>query len=204
MKKAPLVATLVGGFLALQAHASTVYNLDNANFSGYTPPYGTVTVNLDGLGTTATIQFSAASGFLFVGASSVAVNVHASTFNLVSGSVTGMNLSGTSSGQVDGRGSFNLILDAPNANPSNRTPGVTFEIFNAAGWSSDATVLTANSLGNSVGAHVYLTTGTLQGNTQYVGGGSTNSTSVPDGGATLLLLGSALTGLALIRPRFAK
>jgi len=176
--------------VSTQALADTTdISLNVANFSVPPGPYGNVHIAVSTPGV-ATITFTADSGFSFGDGSTVGMNVNG-PFTVAS--VTGMNLAGISSGQADGFGHFNLLLDAPNFNPGNRTSLVTIVLDGT--WTSAAGVVTANNFGFSVEGHVFAS---ATGFTGFVSNGA-----VPDGGTTLLLLGSALSGLGLLRRKLS-
>jgi len=67
-------------------------------------------------------------------------------------------------------------------------------------------VLTAGNMGFLAAAHVYVqgANGALATGYAANGGGGGGDTGVPDGGATLALLGSAIMGLGLLRRKISK
>src|SRR6266699_2856420 len=86
------VLIAIGGFGLQQANAFTsLLNQGNSAISGFSGPYGTVTITL--VGQTATVTFTsntvAGNIYLFGDGGSVALNVNASTFTV--GTVTGTN-----------------------------------------------------------------------------------------------------------------
>src|SRR5262249_48209621 len=120
--------------------------------------------------THATITFTAATPgptntFLFGDGGSVAVNVNATSWTL--GTITGSNAgtgftpgpySDGGSGNEDGFGSFNQTIDSFDGY-GNSSSQVVFSLTNTSGsWANDASVLTANSQGNTVAAHIFVTT----------------------------------------------
>jgi VPDSG-CTERM motif len=191
-----------------QAKATTTYTLSQGNpaISGYPQPYGSVSVNL--VGNVATITFTAAAhdGFqyLFGDGGSVAVNVNGSfTLN----SITGTNLPGFGPttysnggvGNEDGFGSFNLTIDSSDGYTESSN-SITLTLTGS--WANDASVLTANSNGFFVAAHIFVAAfpadpkaGALATGFAADGGGQ----GVPDGGATVMLLGVALGALGVVR-----
>src|SRR5438093_1547564 len=167
MRILKIASSMIGCVLALTvlpARAIT-YTLDTGNsaISGYPGPYGTVDVSLDGSGTIATITFTANSGFLFGDGSTAGLNVNASAFTV--GTPTGMNLKSTgnnspqwlSSGQADGFGNFNLLLDS-NDGYGQATSSLSFTVTDTSGtWATAADVLTPNPNNARVVAHVFVT-----------------------------------------------
>src|SRR5438045_311445 len=80
---------------------------------------------------------------------------------------------------------------------------LTFTVTNshgAAQWASDADVLAFNTNCSDATAHVYSTS---SGKTGFAAEGE-GTHPVPDGGATAVLLGLGLAGLAGIRARFGR
>lgn len=193
------------------------YNLDNGNsaVSGYSSPYGVVNVDLtDPTHATITFTSDVVSGniYLFGAASAVDVNVNATAWSI--GPITGSNggtgfsassLSDGGSGNVDGRGSFNETINSAGGFTTS-SDKVTFTLTDTSGtWASAANVLTANNNGNYVGAHIMVTSYPANADnganvTGYAGGDTPNTpNSVPDGGSTIIFLGSALAALGWVR-----
>ena len=189
---APILILIAVACLGLQqAKADSVtYMLTNANSPGLgTGPFGTVTVSLTG--GVATITFTAASGYLFVDGSAVAVNVNASSWTVGNITSNGNPVSDSGSWNVDGFGSFNQTLSQ--ANSSNGASLVTFTLTNTSGtWASASQVLIANVDGWLVGAHLQIANG-------FTGYAVGNTTTLPDGGTTVMLLGAALGALGMAR-----
>jgi hypothetical protein len=189
---------------------STSFTLSNSNLgSSLTGPFGTVGVSLSG--STATITFTAASGYVFMDHSIGDLNING-TWTL--GPVTGITCATTGcnggSGNVDGFGTFNQTINAAGGFGS-AVSSFSFTITEAGttNWGSAAGVLFANSTGGDVAAHIAPTS--LGGAcTGFASNGTTTSTtppsgcttSVPDGGETLMLLGGVLVGLETLRRRF--
>jgi hypothetical protein len=68
------------------------------------------------------------------------------------------------------------------------------------GWASAMAVLTANSLGNLAAAHIFVTTSPADAsNSALATGFASGVGAVPDGGATVMLLGVALGALGVVR-----
>lgn len=199
--------TLLLTFGVPLASADTTFSstLDFANCSGgssgclsgsTTGPYGSVLVTLTG-STTATIQFTTASGYLFTDGSSVAVN---GQFTLTPGTISG-NCSGCSytlannlPAQVDGLGQFSLVIDSGDSSPSARSSSISFGVTANSGvtWAGAADVLQLNP-NYDAAAHIYVDGGSSSGLTGFAGedagGHITGNTPEP---SSIALLGGAL------------
>jgi hypothetical protein len=200
MKKLKYIAPILIAVACLglqHAKADTVdYTLGTSNSPGTlgTGPFGTAHVDLTS-STTATITFTAASGYLFVDGGSVAVNVNAAANGWTIGNFTsnGDPVSGDGAGNEDGFGSFNQKVSMQNS--SNGASIISFVLTNTSGtWLfSAANVLAFNGQNWKVAAHIQIATG-LTGFAAGPSGGS-----VPDGGTTVMLLGAALGALGMAR-----
>ena len=158
-------------------------------------PFGTVLVNRTGSGS-ATITFTAGAGYLFVDGGAVAVNVNAASWTVSAFTVNaGANaVANDSPRQEDGFGIFNQ--GGSQANASNGASSVSFTLTVAPGtWASAGGVLVGNALNNAVAAHIFLVGS--NGITGFATGPGTPS--VPDGGATVMLLGMAFGALGMVR-----
>jgi hypothetical protein len=191
---------------------STSYTLSNSNLgSSFTGPFGTVTVDLTS-STTATITFTAGSGYVFLDGGIGDVNVNASSWTI--GSFSGITCAaggcdGGGANAIDGFGSFNQTVNSQGGFGDSITT-FSFVLTDTGGtWSSATAVLFANGSGGDVAAHIAPTS--LGGAcTGFASNGTTNSTTppagctstVPDGGMTLMLLGGALVGLESLRRKF--
>src|SRR5438132_4842204 len=163
MNKIKYIAAVLMALVGLglqQAKADTFVsslNAGNSAISGFTGPYGTVTITTTGTNT-ATVTFTsntvAGNTYLFGDGGSVALNVNATTFS-VSG-ITGSN-SGTgftpgpysqgAAGNEDGFGSFNLTINCFDGF-THSWDTISFTLTNTSGtWASAANVLTANGSG---------------------------------------------------------
>ena len=213
-KKALLLVPLILFALAVQPAVATPITLSlgvaNSDIAGYTGPYGTVTISLSG--NVATATFTALDGggyhYLFGDGGSVALNVNATTFT--SGTITGSDQPQSPNrtpeftvgqGGVDGFGSFNFKVDNFDGY-QNSVRTVTFTLTNTSGtWSSENDVLTANAEGYLAGAHIFVANGDYTSNPS-TGYAANGTTSVPDGGMTMTLLGLALAGMGMVARRF--
>jgi hypothetical protein len=176
-------------------------------------PYVQVTINLTS-GTTATITFNSlvSSGGdinLFGSGGAVAVNVNAGSWTV--SNITGSNggngftsgpLSDGGSGSEDGFGSFNQQISSFDGY-THSSDTISFILTDTSGtWSGAADVLVDNGPGGSLAAaHDYVTENPADaGNgalgTGFVADGADSPEAIPDGGSTMIMLGTALIGLA--------
>src|SRR5262249_44946398 len=219
MKIKYIAALLVGiaGLGLQQAKADIfTFNLTSPNpaISPYPSPYVLVTVNRTS-STTATITFTSLTtgGFTYLmgDGGSVGVNVNGAftASGLTGTGPTGFNgpqLSFAGAGSEDGFGSFNLTVNNFDGYTWSLN-SISFNLTRTSGsWGSAQAVLTANERGALAAAHIFvaagshpdpdagaLATGCAAGN----GGGP--PPTVPDGGATVMLLGMALGALGMVR-----
>ncbi len=191
---------------ALTAKSDTIYDyslgIGNSAISGYTGPYGSVQVDLNTLGTIATITFTANSGFLFGDSGIAGVNVNATTFTVgnLSANLTSPTVG---SGNEDGFGSFNVSIKNMDGE-GDAVSSLSFTVTDTSGtWANAADVLTGNGSGYVAAAHIFVqnANGTVAVATGYA---ADNTPSVPDGGATIALLGFGLVGMDFLRRRLAK
>ncbi len=210
------VLIAIAGFGLQQANAATVpftslLNAGNSAVSGFTGPYGTVSINLTS-STTATVTFTsntvAGNTYLFGDGGSVALNVNATTFSV--SNIVGTN-AGTgftpgpitqgAAGNEDGFGSFNLTLNSFDGF-THSSDTISFTLTNTSGtWASAADVLVNNANGFDAAAHIFVTSAPANASnsalaTGFVGEGTG---VVPDGGTTVMLLGVALGALGMAR-----
>jgi VPDSG-CTERM motif len=215
------VLLAIASFALQQARADfvsllNVGNTSDPGISGYPGPYAKMDVHLDS-STMATITFTSLTNngniYLMGGAQGTDLNVNgtatASVFNFSQAGQTGFSAPsevGQGPGTVDGFGDFNLTIDYhdgfKNAFNSVR---FTLTATGSTTWSSAANVLAFNDDGYDAAAHIYVTEfPALQSNDAIATGfGAENAAgTVPDAGATAMLLGMALTAVGAVR-RFA-
>jgi hypothetical protein len=204
----------------LQQAKADMFNIQlgigNAAISGFPGPYANVLVDRTSQ-TTATITFTSLTNggniYLMGAQGAVAVNVVGS--GIASSPATASN-SGTGftpgavtfagAGNEDGFGSFNVTYDSFDGY-THSSNMISFTLTSTSGgWADAAHVLFANASGFLAAAHIFVTTspanaanGALA--TGFAANGGTPG--VPDGGATVMLLGAALGVLGMAR-RFLK
>jgi VPDSG-CTERM motif len=192
------VLIMIAGLGLQQAKAdSTTYTLTTSNSPGTlgTGPFGTVLVTLTS-STTATIQFTAATGYLFVDGGAVAVNVNATSWTISNFVSNGEPVSSSGAGNEDGFGSFNQKVSMMDS--SNGASIISFMLTDTSGkWASAVNVLALNQNHWLVAAHIQIQNGT--GNTGFAAGPGGNGGTLPDGGTTVMLLGVALGALGMVR-----
>ena len=221
MNRLKFLAAVMIGIVALglqQAKADTFsFSLNAVNvLPGNSGPFVSVLVNRTS-STTPTITFTSLtkSGniFLLGKNGAVAVNVNAASWSLGSlvniGTNSGIGFtpgpwSNGGAGNEDGFGSFNQTINSFDGFTHSSTT-MSFSLTNTSGsWASAATVLKPNGSGNLAAASILYTAfnggnfTASQGaiNTGFASG---NGPAVPDGGATVMLLGTALGALGMVR-----
>jgi len=209
---AALIAVAGLGFQ--QAKADTFgfdLTVGNPGISGYTGPYAHVEINRTST-TTATITFTSLTAggniYLMGDGGSVAVNVNATSWTL--GTISGTNggtgftpgpYSDSGSGNEDGFGTFNQTITSFDGF-THSSDEISFVLTNTSGtWASAMSVLIANSNGAFAAAHIFVTESPANAkNGALATGFAANGNShVPDGGATVMLLGVALGALGMVR-----
>ena len=212
-----LIAVACVGLQQAKADSIT-FNLTvpNAGISPYPEPYVSVTVNRTS-STTATVTFTsltaAGNGYLMGDGASVAVNVNATSWTL--GTITGSNggkgfspgpYSNGGSGNVDGFGVLNQTINSFDGF-THSSSTISFTLTNTSGiWGSAASVLVANANGAMAAAHIFVTKLPVNSRNGALATGfaaNGGAQQVPDGGATVMLLGAALGALGMAR-RFLK
>ncbi|HXU20467.1 MAG TPA: PEP-CTERM sorting domain-containing protein [Verrucomicrobiae bacterium] len=156
------VGLVLAASVARADSVSFTLGTGNSDISGFPGPYGTATVTLL-TPTTASVDFLADGGFEFGGVSSVDVNVNATswTLGLISVANTGTFFTpgpatDGGSGNVNGFGTFNQTINSFDGYTHGETE-VQFTLTDTSGtWANAASVLTANSAGNTVAAHIFV------------------------------------------------
>lgn len=197
-----LCSVVVWGVGTPAVRAGLVIELDSANsgLSGFTGPYGSVTIDLtDSTHATITFQNNIVGGneYLFGGQGAVAVDVNASSFSM--SDLTGVDafsggiLSDGGSNQEDGFGVFNQTIDAFDGYTHSFT-SVSFKLTDLKGtWSSAKDVLTNAGSGINVAAHIFVASTSLDPNAKNVPTGyasdGVNSTPEPTSLALWSMIG---------------
>ena len=213
LKYIAAVLIAIAGLGLQQANAFTSdLNAGNSGISGFTGPYGTVTITLVGQVATVTFTSNTVAGniYLFGGAQAVDLNVNATTFTV--GAVTGTNagtgftpgpLTAGGSQNVDGLGTFNLSIDSFDGF-THASDTVTFTVTNTSltPWATANDVIINNAAGFDAAAHIFVTSSPANASnsalaTGFAGEGTQGH--VPDGGTTVMLLGAALGALGMAR-----
>jgi hypothetical protein len=205
--------------LGLQHADAIQYTLSSGNSAltnaGFTGPYATVTVNLVN-STTATVTFNSLTQtiggntyvYLMADGSSGAVNVRASSWTI--SAMTGSNsypgfsaaqLTNAGSQNVDGFGVMNQAVNNFDGFSYAMTT-LSFTLTRLSGtWANASQVLIANVQGALAASHIFvaqLINGQLI-NVNVTGYAANGGAQVPDGGATVMLLGAALGALGIVR-----
>ena len=215
------VLTVVGVLGLSQAGATSVpfesdYGQANPDISSFPGPYAHLSISLSGQIASFTFTSDTNGGFtyLFGGNQGLGFEVNSTAFTV--GALTGFRTGGftgtlTSTfdpsgniGGFNGFGKYNFAI--------NDTDGfgdaydkLTFTLTNTSGtpWLTANDVLTLNAAGFDSAGHVFVATLV---NGQYVAQGATGKAAerpgggnVPDGGATVMLLGVALGALGMAR-----
>jgi hypothetical protein len=209
---AALIAVAGFGLQQVKADTQTFsISVGNPAVSGFPGPYATLVVNRTDT-THATLTFTSLTNsgniYLMGDGSSVAVNVRASSWTLgaISGSNAGTGFtpgpySDGGSGNVDGFGILNQTINSFDGF-THSSDTISFTLTNNSGtWNNANQVLIANSNGVFAAIHVFVTASPANAaNGALATGFAGNGGSfVPDGGATVMLLGMALGALGMVR-----
>ncbi len=205
-------------FALATAKADTTYTLGISNLgSGFAGPFGTVTVHWVNL-TTATVTFTGettadSTGFQYLFGDTF---INANATNASISNITSTNAFGTSTPTLtaqpfnspppgyaaDGFGKFNLEVKAVPDGSSAGMASETFTLTDLSGtWADSSQVLIANSNGAVVADHTLTFQNGTPTNT--TGFASNTGSHVPDGGSTVMLLGTVMAALGAAR-RFIK
>lgn len=202
---------------ALAGPLSKTYTLStgNSGVSGYTGPFGTVTVSLSGTNVNAaTITFYSdiANGVYFFGNPSVAINSSGpATISQISGNALEAGLcsgsqyacysiNGTKS--MDGFGNFSNSVTTTDGF-THRSSEISFALTLVTGtWANATSVFTGNNMGHLIAAHIGICNSGCSGfaTTGFASGTSAIGTPIP-GPSSLVILGSGLLALGWVGSR---
>jgi hypothetical protein len=186
----------------------------NSAISGFTGPFGTVSVDLTS-STMATITFTSLTNggniYLFGDGGTVDVNINATSFTL--GTITGSNagtgftpgpFSDGGSGTVDGFGVFNQTINSFDGF-THSSDTVTFTVTDTSGtWASASNVLTPNGDGFDAAAHIFVTAFPADAANGAIATGfaaeSGGTVTAPEP-SSMLLLGMGILALAVLRKK---
>src|SRR5262245_20637659 len=153
-----IAAISLGAGTGAKAALSFSVAVGNVGLAGFPGPYGTLSLSLVD-STHATVTLTAAAGFRFGAGQTLGLNL-ASAATIVGGAggITG-NGSGTfsiGSGNVDGWGTYNLVIDTSDGFTDSAT-SITFRLLKTSGsWASESQILGPNGDGLIIAAHVFV------------------------------------------------
>jgi hypothetical protein len=200
---ATLAATAGLGTAAIITGTS-IFNASNQP-PGLTTPFGKLVVTLNTSTQVATLDFlpNTAAGYGEIDGSAAGANFSqpVDQFALLGGALelSSGEFKDTSSGQVNGFGNFSFLLDNHNANTL--IPEIKFSVHDAGTpWTTIQSIFSFTSGAEPADAVMHLNFG--NGNTGFAAQTGPFVTSVPDGGATVGLLGLALATIGFLRRKF--
>ena len=211
-----LLAVAALGLQQANATAFTSFiNVGNEALNGFSGPFAKVGITLVN-STTATVTFTSLTNsgniYLMGGVNAVVLNVNAVSFS--TSGFSGLNagtgfqpgpFTNTGAGNVSQFGTFNLTIKSFDGF-GHSSDQITFTLTNTSGsWGTANDVLAFNADGFDAGAHIFVTTSPADAaNSALVTGfAGEGQQQVPDGGTTVMLLGTALGSLGMAR-RFLK
>jgi len=215
-----LIVVACVGVQRAKADLVTYYlSQGNPAISGYTGSYATATVNRTD-STHATITFTSLTTggniCLMGDRASIAVNVNAASWTL--GMIKGSNsntgftpgpYSNGGSANVDGFGILNQTINSFNGFMHSSSI-ISLTLTNTSGtWSNASQVLAANAQGAFAAVHIFVHNLAAASPANHNGALATGfaangGTQVPDGGATMMLLGLAIGALGMARRFFGR
>jgi hypothetical protein len=190
-----LIVAVAGSAYGTIITGTSIFDASNQP-PGLTTPFGKLVVTLDTATQVATLDFlpNTAAGYFEIDGSSAGANFSqpVDMFNLILDS----NFKKLSSGNVSQFGHFNFLID--NKNASVLVPEIKFSVHDAGTpWTTIQSIFSFTSGAKPADAVMHLNFG--NGSTGFAAETGPFITHVPDGGATVMLLGMALGGIGMMR-----
>jgi hypothetical protein len=199
---ATLAATAGLGTAAIITGTS-IFNVSNT--AGETGPFGKLVVTLNTSTQVATLDFlpNTSKGFFEIDGSAAGANFSqpVNDFALLGGALelSSGEFKDVSSGNVNGFGDFNFLID--NHDAATLIPEIKFSVHdNGVPWTTIQSIFSFTSGAEPADAVMHINFG--DGNTGFTAQTGPFVTSVPDGGATIGLLGLALAAIGFVRRKF--